>query len=372
MKGNPLEGRTGLVTGANRGIGRAIALALAAEGMNVVATARAPEDREALSSEIESHGGRALVTGCDVAKEEDIKATVERAREAFGKIDFALCNAGVLFQASVAETSTEDWDWLMAVNLRGVFLTIRECLRVMPENGRQQDPHHLLQLREVRAGGLERVLRRQARAHGLGRFPVAGAQGDRNERARHLSGPGRDGHGAFRSPVSGDVAVAGRGRHRECRDVSPHPAAQDHRAGALHSPAIPDRAPVAANAPRETDVVLVRRRRLRIAGAIAGCTKRTTRSVGWRHARHLAAAEGRGLSSCGRPSIVCVEGQATRVSPRAFLRSVPEARAARLRRSARRPATAPRASGSRGRARRGPAAGGVRPFPRSVPATRSS
>lgn len=135
MKGNSLEGRTGLVTGANRGIGRALCLALAAERMNVVATARAREDREALAAEIESRGGRALVTGCDVAKEEDIRATVEKARETFGKIDFAMCNAGVLFQASVAETKTEDWDWLMAVNLRGVFLTIRECLRVMPETG---------------------------------------------------------------------------------------------------------------------------------------------------------------------------------------------------------------------------------------------
>lgn len=135
MIGNSLEGRTGLVTGANRGIGRALCLALAEEGMNVIATARAPEDREALSAEIESRGGRALVTGCDVSKEEDIKATVERAQKAFGKIDFALCNAGVLFQASVAETKTEDWDWLMAVNLRGVFLTIRECLQVMPETG---------------------------------------------------------------------------------------------------------------------------------------------------------------------------------------------------------------------------------------------
>ena len=135
MKGKQLEGRTGLVTGANRGIGRAICLALAGEGMNVVATARAPEDREALAAEIESRGGQALVVGCDVAKEEDIKATVEKARERFGRIDFAVCNAGVLFQASVAETTTEDWDWLMAVNLRGVFLTIRECLRVMPEEG---------------------------------------------------------------------------------------------------------------------------------------------------------------------------------------------------------------------------------------------
>ena len=135
MNGNSLEGRTGLVTGANRGIGRAISLALAAQGMNVVATARAPEEREALAAEIESRGGRALVTGCDVTKEDDVKAMVEEAGQAFGKIDFAVCNAGVLFQSSVAETTTEDWDWLMAVNLRGVFLTIRECLRVMPETG---------------------------------------------------------------------------------------------------------------------------------------------------------------------------------------------------------------------------------------------
>ena len=135
MKGNQLEGRTGLVTGANRGIGRAITLALAEEGMNVVATARSPEDREALAAEIESRGGRALVVGCDVAREGDIKVMVERARVAFGKVDFAVCNAGVLFQSSVAETTTEDWDWLMAVNLRGVFLTIRECLQVMPEKG---------------------------------------------------------------------------------------------------------------------------------------------------------------------------------------------------------------------------------------------
>ena len=135
MKGNSLEGRTGLVTGANRGIGRALCLAFAGEGMNVVASARAPEDREALAAEIESRGGGALVVGCDVANEDDIRAMVEKARESFGKVDFAVCNAGVLFQASVAETTTEDWDYLMSVNLRGVFLTIRECLRVMPETG---------------------------------------------------------------------------------------------------------------------------------------------------------------------------------------------------------------------------------------------
>ena len=135
MNGNQLEGRIGLVTGGNRGIGRALCLAFAGEGMNVVASARAPEDREVLAAEIESRGGRALVVGCDVANEDDIRAMVEEARRSFGKVDFAVCNAGVLFQASVAETTTEDWDYLMSVNLRGVFLTIRECLRVMPETG---------------------------------------------------------------------------------------------------------------------------------------------------------------------------------------------------------------------------------------------
>ena len=134
-KENPLAGKTGLVTGANRGIGRAICLALAERGANVVATARAAEDREILAAEIESHGSRALVSGCDVAKEDDVKAMVEDARESFGKIDIAVCNAGVLFRSTVAETATEDWDHLMGVNLRGVFLTIRECLRVMPEKG---------------------------------------------------------------------------------------------------------------------------------------------------------------------------------------------------------------------------------------------
>ena len=135
MTEGDFKGKTALVTGANRGIGKAISLALAKNGANVVATVRSADAQKTLTSEIESAGGNALVSISDVAKEGDIIATVEEARDKFGKIDFAVCNAGVMFESTIAETSTEDWDDLMNVNLRGVFLTIRECLKVMPEKG---------------------------------------------------------------------------------------------------------------------------------------------------------------------------------------------------------------------------------------------
>jgi NAD(P)-dependent dehydrogenase (short-subunit alcohol dehydrogenase family) len=135
MEAEKFKGKTALITGANRGIGKAIALALAEKGADVVATVRSEEARKTLTSEIGSVGENALVVICDVAKEGDIKAMVEDARKAFGKIDIAVCNAGVVFESTIAETSTEDWDNLMSVNLRGVFLTIRESLKVMPEKG---------------------------------------------------------------------------------------------------------------------------------------------------------------------------------------------------------------------------------------------
>ena len=135
MNVTDLEGRTALITGATRGIGKAICLALATRGANIVATARSAEAQQSLAADIESHGSQALVVGCDVAKEGDIEEMVNKAHATFGKIDIVVCNAGVLLQSTVAETSTEDWDNLMNVNLRGVFLTIRESLRVMPETG---------------------------------------------------------------------------------------------------------------------------------------------------------------------------------------------------------------------------------------------
>ena len=135
MNADDLKGKIALVTGASRGIGKGICLGLAKSGANVVATARTEEARQILSSELESFECKSLIVDCDVGSEEEIVAMIEHTRAEFGKIDILVCNAGVLFQSTVAETSTGDWDNLMNVNLRGVFISIRECLKFMPERG---------------------------------------------------------------------------------------------------------------------------------------------------------------------------------------------------------------------------------------------
>ena len=135
MGAGDLKGKIALVTGASRGIGKGICLGLAGSGANVVATVRTEGARQNLFSELESFASKSLIVDCDVGSEEEIVATVERTRAEFGKIDILVCNAGVLFQSTVAETTTDDWDNLMNVNLRGAFISIRECLKIMPERG---------------------------------------------------------------------------------------------------------------------------------------------------------------------------------------------------------------------------------------------
>jgi len=135
MNADDLKGKIALVTGASRGIGKGICLGLAKSGANVVATVRTEEARQILSSELESFECKSLIVDCDVGSEEEIVAMIEHTRAEFGKIDILVCNAGVLFQSTVAETSIGDWDNLMNVNLRGVFISIRECLKFMPERG---------------------------------------------------------------------------------------------------------------------------------------------------------------------------------------------------------------------------------------------
>ena len=130
-----MKGKIALVTGASRGIGKGICIGLAKRGANVIATARTEDARRNLSTELESLGNRSLIVNCDVGSEAAIISMVDQVREEFGKIDILVCNAGVLFQSTVAETETEDWDNLMNVNLRGVFITIRECLKIMPKVG---------------------------------------------------------------------------------------------------------------------------------------------------------------------------------------------------------------------------------------------
>jgi NAD(P)-dependent dehydrogenase (short-subunit alcohol dehydrogenase family) len=129
-----IEGKVAVVTGAGKGIGKACALALAEAGAKVVLAARTAGDLEAVAAHITARGGHALAVATDVAEEASVQALFAAAVEAFGTVDILVNNAGI-YQgwAPITDFALEDWDRIMAVNLRGVFLCTREALRLMKE-----------------------------------------------------------------------------------------------------------------------------------------------------------------------------------------------------------------------------------------------
>ncbi|MFT3865104.1 MAG: glucose 1-dehydrogenase [Solirubrobacterales bacterium] len=132
-----VDGKAGLVTGAAGGIGRAVATTLAEEGAAVVLTdleSRREGGEEAVR-EIEAAGGRATFVAADVTAEEDQRRLVAETIAAFGSLDFAHNNAGVELHGSVEETTEEQWDTLMAVNLKGVWLGMKHQMAAMRAGG---------------------------------------------------------------------------------------------------------------------------------------------------------------------------------------------------------------------------------------------
>jgi 3-oxoacyl-[acyl-carrier protein] reductase len=130
-----LEGKVALVTGAGRGIGRAISVALGQAGATVVAAARTTEQIEAVAGEITDAGGKAVAIAADVAEESDISSLFDQVRERFGRLDVLVNNAGVGVFGPVAELSPADFDQVVAVNLRGVFLCCQQAMRMMIPQG---------------------------------------------------------------------------------------------------------------------------------------------------------------------------------------------------------------------------------------------
>src|SRR3979411_100887 len=129
--------KTAIVTGASRGIGRTIALRLAADGFGVVVnfagnTAKAEED----VNEITSAGGRALAIQADVANPEDVKQLFEKTLKAFGQIDVVVNNAGVMPLSPIAKGDVETFDKVIATNLRGTFLVFAQAAQHVAEGGR--------------------------------------------------------------------------------------------------------------------------------------------------------------------------------------------------------------------------------------------
>jgi NADP-dependent 3-hydroxy acid dehydrogenase YdfG len=131
MTPRELEGQAAIVTGAGRGIGRAVALALAAEGAAVALAARTRLELTAVATEVRERGGRALAIPTDVASAEAVDALVEQASAALGRVDLLVTAAGVASFGPLIGTKPDDWDPMLAVNLRGAMLCCRAVLPVM-------------------------------------------------------------------------------------------------------------------------------------------------------------------------------------------------------------------------------------------------
>jgi NAD(P)-dependent dehydrogenase (short-subunit alcohol dehydrogenase family) len=136
-----LHNKVAIVTGASRGIGRGVALALAKEGAHIVCAARStneapsklPGTIEETARQVEALGQRALAVACDVSDEAQVAAMVERAAREFGRIDLLVNNAAVNTRAPIVDTPPKLWDLVMRVNLRGTFLCSRAVLPHMIE-----------------------------------------------------------------------------------------------------------------------------------------------------------------------------------------------------------------------------------------------
>jgi glucose 1-dehydrogenase len=131
-----LQGQTALVTGANSGIGRAIAISLGKAAANVVVNyVTKPEDAEAVAEEIRRGGQRAMIAQADVGDEAQVQAMFAAAVREFGTVDILVSNAGMERNAPVHEMTTAQWDAVINVNLRGAFLCAREAVREFLRRG---------------------------------------------------------------------------------------------------------------------------------------------------------------------------------------------------------------------------------------------
>ncbi len=126
-----LAGQVAIVTGAGRGIGRAIAGAFAREGAAVVLAARSAPELDRVAREIEQAGGRALVVPTDARQEASVEALVHRALAEWRQVDVLVNAAGVATFAPVTDSKLDDWDQTLAVNLRGAVLCCRAVLPAM-------------------------------------------------------------------------------------------------------------------------------------------------------------------------------------------------------------------------------------------------
>ena len=131
-----LKDKIAIVTGAGRGIGRGTALALADAGANVVVSDINLEDCEKVVEEISKKGGQALAVKCDVSSKVEVDEMITKTTEKFGQLDILVNNAGIFPFKAFEEMTEEDWDKVLDVNLKSIFLCSQAAAKIMEEGGK--------------------------------------------------------------------------------------------------------------------------------------------------------------------------------------------------------------------------------------------
>ncbi|HUC01814.1 MAG TPA: 3-oxoacyl-ACP reductase family protein [Candidatus Paceibacterota bacterium] len=132
MNAKRFEGKTVIVTGGSRGIGRAIALEFGKEGANVVVNFFKEKGKaEEVAGQIESSGGHALIYQADVSLEEEVGKMVAAGMEKFGRVDILVNNAGIVVDKRFSEKTVEDWQKMLAVDLIGPFICAKAVIPIM-------------------------------------------------------------------------------------------------------------------------------------------------------------------------------------------------------------------------------------------------
>lgn len=141
----PFNNRTILITGASRGIGKAMAIRLAKEGANIVIAAKSVDEDPRLggtiysaAAEVEAAGGKALAVQVDIRNEEQIQNMVQQAVEKFGGIDVVINNASAIQLTGTEQTESKRFDLMQSINVRGTFLVVKHCLPFLRKG---KNPH---------------------------------------------------------------------------------------------------------------------------------------------------------------------------------------------------------------------------------------
>jgi len=145
-----LKNKVALVTGAKRGMGRAHALALAAQGAKVVVTDRVGEECAPVVEEIKSKGGEAICLKMDVSNKAEVDGAFDEAIKQFGRLDILINNAGIFLPKPALEMSEEEWDRTLNINLKGEFLCAQRAAKEMSKNSRGR----IINIASIASGGV--------------------------------------------------------------------------------------------------------------------------------------------------------------------------------------------------------------------------